>query len=592
VDVGALDIDERGRKSVFGHSLRRVASVAGITALAAIVAAGCGSSGGGGGTSKGSNALAKDQTLNINIAGEPDSIDPDKPSDIDSVNTLNQMFASLYRIEGQDSEVVPYLATEAPTISDDGLTYTVKMRDDAKWSDGTPITAQDVVYGVKRAADPATASKFALFVTDYIVGACEFSVHTQSKADQKAACGDLQTDGTADSVGVKAVDDHTVEFKLKKATPWFDQILSVQTYYPVPKQAVDKFGDKWTEPGNIVTSGPFTLKAWNHKQSIDLKKSDTFWDKDKIKLDNVHMAMIADPQTALQQFKKGALDTGYTRRMISPDDIDEAKTLPEYVDVKTTSTNYMYLNTRSPMLKDPKVRQGIAQAVDRKSIVDNITKRGDTPINTIIPTTMPGWDTIKEGNKDFLSSDGSPDVDKAKELLKEGGYNGEEISLYFTTEGGTGEAVATEIQSDLSKAGIKVKLVPLPSGDALYDKGSSPVDPSVNMILLGWGADYLDPYDYYQLFATPSIDKTINASNYSNPEFDKLWVESGKTIDKDARFDIDKQMEGMLTGPDGGMPAVPLYQPTDNSLLQKWVKGIEFTPSSLLFLDDAYITEH
>jgi len=577
---------------VFGHSLRRVASVAGITALAAIVAAGCGSSSGGGGTSKGSNALAKDQTLNINIAGEPDSIDPAKPSDIDSVNTLNNMFASLYRIEGQDSEVVPYLATDAPKISDDGLTYTVKIRDDAKWSDGTPLTAEDVAYGVKRATDPDTASKFALFVTDYLVGACEYNAHKLPKKDQMAQCGELQTDGSADAVGVKAIDDTTVEFKLKKATPWFDQILSVQTYYPTPKQAIEKFGDKWTEPGNIVTSGPFTLKDWKHKQSIDLVKSKTFWDADKIKLDNIHMAMIGDAQTALQQFKQGKLDTGYTRRMIAPDDIDEAKTLPEYVDVKTTSTNYMYLNTQSPELKDPKVRQGIAQAVDRKSIVDNITKRGDTPLNTIIPTTMPGWDTIKEGNDDFLSSDGSPDVDKAKELLKEGGYNGEEINLYFTTEGSTGQPVATEIQSDLSKAGVKVKLVPLPSGDALYDKASSPVDPSLNMVLLGWGADYLDPYDYYQLFATPSIDKTINTSMYSNPEFDKKWEESGKTIDKDARFDVDKELEGMLTGPDGDMPAVPLYQPTDNSLVQKWVKGLEFTPSSLLFLDDAYITEH
>lgn len=572
---------------------RQVArSIIGVGAvlMAAAIAAGCG---GGKEPGKVGEKLAakSDQVFTLNISSDPEGFDPAKASYVDTLNVINQMYVGMYRLQGPDNEVVPYLATELPTISDGGLTYTVKLRDDAKWTNGDPVTAEDIVYGVRYSLNPKTAAYFSGFMTS-IVGACE-SLAAGDAAALKG-CGDKPTDGKPESIGVRAVDEHTVEFKLKQQVPWFTQLLTVNTFYPLPGETIDKFGAKWTDVKNIVSNGPFQLDKYTRRKSVELKKSETFWDADKVTLQHINMIMVGDAKTAIKQFELGKLDTGFARTMVPPSDIDKWKTDDRYVSVDTSSTNYMYLNTRNEALKDPKVRQGIAVAVDRQTLVNNITKRGDVPLDTVIPTVLPGYDTIKQGAQEFIGAGSAPDVDKAKELLKEGGWkDGTELSLYFDSGGATGGLVSQSIQSDLSKVGVKVKLVPTP-GDVMQTPGVgvSPIGEKVDLLLQGWGADYLDAQDYYQLFTCDNVDAGINGSNYCDEEFDKLYNESLKVVDDDARFDIYKQLEAMLTGPEGAMPAVPLYQPKDDTVVQSWVKGFNLEPSSFLWLDDVQILEH
>lgn len=572
----------------------RAAAVIATLAVAGGIATGCGSDTGGSDTV--GKGLAKEQILRTMVNSEPATLDPARMQDADSFNVINQMFASLYRIEGQESELVPYLASELPEISEDGLTYTIKLRDDANWSNGQKITADDVVYGVQRSLDPKVAGYYATLLYP-IVGACEWNSSAKDEGekpgDDAAKCGGkLETDGKADSVAVKAMDPQTLEIKLKQATPWFDSSLALSVFSPQPKATIEKNGDSWTLPANIVTSGPFTLKKKDGKKSYVLAKSDSFWDKDKITLDQVVIEFISEAATGIRRFERGKLDTGFTRSIVPPAQIEKWKADERYVSVDTISTNYAYVNTANAKLKDPKVRQGIAQAINRKAIVENITKRGDTPVNTVVPTTIPGFDTIKGGADNFLDPKGEPDTELAGDLLKEGGWkDGDTITVYFPTDSPTAENIATAMQSDLKKVNVEAKLIPVGSFDDFLTL-VSPMDPKVDIALLSWVADYPDAQSFYQLFTCGNIENGLNSPRFCDEDYDKLYGEAIETLDTDARTAAYKELEAKLTGPDGGFPVVPLYQPKDDTVVQKWVDNLEYTPLGLFFLDDVKIREH
>jgi oligopeptide transport system substrate-binding protein len=576
---------------VSGPKFRWIAAIA-MVAVAAFVALGCGSDSGGDG---GSGELAKDQTLRINIAADPESFDPSVASFVDTYNTQNAIWAGLYRLTGKESELTPWLAEELPEVSEDGLKYTVKLRD-AKWSDGSPITADDVAFGIRRSLDPAVGAYYATLLLD-IVGACEYNTSgpaakDEGPKDDEEQCDGFKTDRKPESIGVKAIDDKTVEFTLEKQVPWFEQILALTVTYPQPQEVVEKFGEKWTEPQNIVTSGAFTLADYKRKESITLKKNPEFWDADNVTLDTIEMVMIEDPATAAKEFEKGDIDTGYVRTMFPNGQLDRWKTTDEYFSVPTSSTQYMYINTTNEELRDPKVRQGLALALNRKSVVENVTRRGDIVSEAMIPTVLPGYDTIKEGNQDFLTPEG--DLDKAKELLEQGGWKeGTELSAYYASDSTSAQDVVEAFQSDLEKVGVKLKPVPVVS-DVLQEPGYgvSPVDEKVDLLFQGWAADYLDAQNYYQLFTCANVEGGLNAANYCDEEYDEVYNQALETVDDGDRYELYKQLEAMLTGPDGGMPAIPTYEPVDQTLIQDWVEGFEPLPSSLLFFEDVKIHEH
>ncbi len=568
--------------------VRQAAVVTGTVALAAVIATGCG----GDSTSAGGDkaAPAAEQVLKINIGSDPEGFDPAKSSYVETFNVLTSMFAGLYRFQGADNELEPYLAAEMPKVSDDGLTYTVKLRDNLTWSNGDPLTADDVVFGVQYALRPSTGAYFASFMTS-IVGACE--IQAAGNKDKLEACGDDPTDGTPEQLGVKALDDTTVEFKLRRQVPWFEQLMTAVTFWPLHKESVEKFKDKWTLPENIVTSGPFTLASYDRSKQIVVKKNPKFFDAEAVKLKEIQFTMISDPKTAAKQFELGKIDSGFPGTLISPADIEKWKTKPEYMDSDSSSVAFLYLNTTNDELKDPKVRQGIAVAINRPAIVENINKKGDVPLNTLIPTVIPGYDTIKEGAQEFIGADSEPDIDKAKELLKQGGWkDGTELSVYYASEAPGLPLILQSVQSDLEKVGVKIKLVPTP-GDVLMQPGMgvSPVSAKVDILSLGWAADYLDAQNYYQLFTCDNIEQGLNSANFCDKEYDKLYEEALTTVDQDARFDLYKQLEAMLTGPEGMMPAIPMYQPVDTTLVQTWVKGFKLSPSSAIYYDGIEMME-
>jgi oligopeptide transport system substrate-binding protein len=561
-----------------------------VVLSAALIAVGCGDSGS---DSDDSSKLAAEQVLTWNTGSEITALDPPLGADLDSWNVVQQVFDGLYRFEGEgEGELVPRIASDLPEVSDDGLTYTVPLRDDAVWSNGDPLTANDVVYGFRRAMDPATGAYFAAFFQS-VVGACELT--NSAEGGDPSSCTGEKTDGTPESLGVEATDDHTVVFHLKEPVPWFDQLLATNIPYPIHQATVEKFGEKWVEPANIVSSGPYKLTAWKHDQSMTLTKFEDHWDADNITVETVNLEMVEEPQTALRQWENEELDSGDPGAMIPSEEIDAYKGKDEFYSALTAASNYVYMNTTNPELKDPKVRQGIALAINRQAIVDNITKKGDKALGTIIPSGLPGYDSIQEATQDFLPTDSGPNVDLAKELLAEGGWNSdEELSLYYTTESGVAQAVAEQVQSDLGDVDVKVKLVPLPTAGELYAPGvgTSPIEAKVDMTLLGWIADYFDPQDWYQLFTCDNVEAGLNPTNFCDEEFDKVYAEALQTVDLDARTELYKELEGMLTGPDGAMPAAPTFQDALATVVHPWVEGYELTSGGSFYFDKMKITEH
>ncbi|MCW2950028.1 MAG: bacterial extracellular solute-binding s, 5 Middle family protein, partial [Thermoleophilia bacterium] len=229
-------------------SVRRMLLSASVIVTAALVAVGCGGSSSDGGNSS-KSAGSQNLVVGVGAGSDPGNFDPTTINAYDTVNRNNSIWSNLYRYDKSGQKLVPFLATEAPQVSSDGLTYTVKMRSDAKWSDGKPLVADDMVFGVQHALDPATAAPFASFILA-IQGACEYF---SGGKDLKNKCAEYQTDkttltdGSADAVGVTALDDHTVQFKLNKVVPWFDQLLSLQVFIPLRKDIVTKYGKTWDE---------------------------------------------------------------------------------------------------------------------------------------------------------------------------------------------------------------------------------------------------------------------------------------------------------------------------------------------------------
>ena len=340
----------------------------------ALVAAGCGgddeegSSGTGATTGEGGGEAAN-QVITVNWGTEPPSLDPGLATDTTSSNILLNIMDPLVALD-KDLNPVPD-AAESFDTSEDGLTVTFKLRDDLKWTNGDPVTAEDFIYSWKRTVSPELGADYA-YQFYGIVGAQEYN----SCDPKKDKCAAL-----ADKMGVKAVDDKTLEIKLTTPQPWFLQQMAHHSFLAVNKKAVDQFGDKWTEAANIVTNGPFKLASWKHNSTIDLVKDPNWRDAANVKLTRVNGRMISDGITAVQAFEAG--ETDVDAQPPPPDEIARLKETPEYVQYPSLGTYYYGFNVKN--VPDVKQRRAMALAIPRQSIIDNVSQGGQLPATGFTP---------------------------------------------------------------------------------------------------------------------------------------------------------------------------------------------------------------
>jgi oligopeptide transport system substrate-binding protein len=534
-----------------------------VLTAAVVSAAGCGGSSGGGsggqsGSSGATGAKAADQVLTIAWGAEPPSLDPGLATDVTSSNILLNIMDPLVKL-GDDLEPVPSLA-ESWDASKDGETVTFHLRSDGKWTNGDPVTAEDFEWSWKRTISPDLAADYA-YQFYGIVGAADYN------ACQK------DCEALADKVGIKAIDDRTLEVHLTSPQPWFVQQVSHHSFLAVHRATVEQFGDRWTDPKNIVTDGPFKLESWEHDSTIDLVKNDAWRDAQDVSLTRVNGKIIVDGTTRVQAFEAGevdALDAGG----LPPDEIARLKETPEYESYPALGTYYYGFNLDN--LPDLNERRALSLAIDRRTIVDNIAQADQVPATGFSPKGLPGFDVF---NPKSPYTPESGDLDAAKDAMSQAQNPKTTLNLFFNDSPGHKE-IATAVQANWSELGVKTTLKQQEWAQFLEFLGPPP-NKAVDVYRNGWIGDYVDAINFLELW---TCDSGNNNSNYCDKDYDALVDRARQTPDNDARYKIYGQLEQKLVGQDGALPFTPLYWYTYPNLEKLSVKE-SFTVNLLNQID-------
>jgi oligopeptide transport system substrate-binding protein len=520
-----------------------------------------------GGGNQANNADDKDgdkgsvpQVLNINIKEEPYSLHPGLANDSISGTVLRQTFEGLTRIneKGEPEKAM----AEDIQISDDKLTYTFKIRD-AKWSNGDPVTAYDFEYAWKWVLDAKNGANYA-YQLYYL------------KNGEKANKGEV----SLDEVGVKALDEKTLEVKLENPTPFFLELVAFYTYYPINSKIAKENPDWYKQAGeNYTSNGPFKMVSWEKGKEIVLEKNENYWDADTVKLEKINMAYIADATTELEMFKRGELHwAGMPMHRIPVEALPQLKD-EGLLQSKVIHGTYWYkFNTQNKFLKNVNIRKALTYAIDRKAIVENISQGGEIPAMAAVPPTI-----IPENEKGYFKDN---DVEKAKEHLEKGlkelGLSSAadiKLTLSYNTDE-LHQKIAQAIQEMWKKnLGIEVQLTNnefavhidnLTQGN--YDIGR-----------IGWLADFTDPMNFLELYR----DKNGGNNNtfWENAEYKRLLDEAKTELDSEKRQQLIKDAEQILMDE---MPIAPIYFYTNPYVKAENLKGVVLTDSGEIQFKWAY----
>ncbi|MCZ2257353.1 peptide ABC transporter substrate-binding protein [Sporosarcina sp. G11-34] len=503
---------------------------------------------------------AEKQEITVNAGSEPPAIDPALATDTTSGWVLDHIFEGLYTRD-EEGKAIPGLA-EKTEVSEDGKTYTFTIRDGAKWSDGSALTASDFEFAWKHVLSPDTGSSFAFYMY-YLVGAEDYN----------------KGNGTAEDVGVKALDEKTLEVTLNEPLGYFETLLTMWTFYPVKEELVAG-NENWSaEAGTYVSNGPFKMTAWEHDSEVVIEKNDEYYDKDTVKLDKITFKMVGEATTYYQMYKTGELDF----IMKLPTDVIESEKGNDDFEIVPYYGTYMYMfNVEKEPFTNEKVRKAFGMSVDRKVLTENVTLAGEIPAYGMVPV---GADTpegdFREAGGDYFEED----FDKAKELLKEGmaeeGWTTlPEVTLLYNTDENhkkTAEAVQEMFKQNL---GVEIKLANQEWKTYLETTKTH----NFQMARMGWIGVFVDPVvnlDYYL------GDSPNNRTGWVNEDFDRLMAESKVEQDQEKRYELLHQAEAILME---DFPMMPLYFYTNTYLMNENIEGAARYVNRFPFMKWAEVT--
>jgi oligopeptide transport system substrate-binding protein len=523
--------------------------VTGLLGAFSLAAVACGGGEEGPAGATGGTEQAANQVLRIGWGAEPPSLDPGLATDTTSSNVLLAIMDPLVRLNPQTLDAEPSLA-ESWDVN--GADVTFHLRSDATWTNGDPVTAGDFVYSWKRTLSPELAADYAYQLYG-IKGAAEYN------ACQK------NCDALADKVGVEAPDDQTLVVHLTSPQPWFIQQASHHSFLAVHQATVEQFGDKWTEPENIVTNGPFMLKSWEHEASIDLVKNPDWRDADSVKLTAINGTIIVDGTTRVQAFESGEIDT-LDGGGLPADEIARLKETPEYEVYPALGTYYYGFNVKN--LPDIHERRALSLAINRREIIDQIAQGDQIPATGYSPQGIAGFDTINP-NSPWTPENG--DLDQAKSEMSQAANPKTDITLFFN-DSPPHKEIATAVQASWKELGVNSTLKQQEWAQFLEFLGPPP-NSAVDVFRLGWIADYPDALNFLDQWTCNSGN---NATNFCDKSYDDLVEKARSTPDNEARWQIYAQLEQMLLGQDGVLPFSPIYWYTFPNLEKQSVKDTFF----------------
>ncbi|WP_217581840.1 peptide ABC transporter substrate-binding protein [Lysinibacillus sp. GbtcB16] len=506
-------------------------------------------------SSDGDDTIAS-QELHLVATGDLTTMSSLGSVDALAVTAMNSVFEGLYRI-GPENTPIPGMA-ESHEVSEDGTVYTFKIRKDAVWSNGTPVTAHDFEYAWKRAINPETQAIYSYLMLDI-----KNAANVQTEEDPLY--------GKVEEIGIKAINDETLEVQLNAPIPYFISLTTYAPFFPLNKEFTESQGDQYAlEAENMIYNGPFMMESWQHGQGWTFVKNESYWDKDTVKLTKITQKIVKDTATAVNLYEAGEIDTAE----LSSEYVAQYKDSPEYSTFLKPNTYFIRMNHENKYLSNLNIRKAIDMAWDKQGFADVILQDGSIPAYYLVPQ---GLSTDDKGN-DFR--DGNGDMNKTNiELAKEAWATGlkelgvDQVKLEFLTYDRAESKKAAEFiknQLETNLEGLELTINMQPNKQKLALEGAVDFDLDYG----GWGPDYQDPMTYIELFESTAY---YNQSNYKNEKVDTLIKQAKTTSNVTERWELMQQAEKLMME---DVAFAPTFQKGLSRLTKPYVKNLYEHPFS------------
>ncbi|MGQ8823858.1 peptide ABC transporter substrate-binding protein [Bacillus sp. NA_146.1] len=498
-------------------------------------------------TAKATDKNETKQSINLPYIAEIPTMDVTKATDSESMNVMRNVFEGLYTL-GEDNKLIPGVA-QSYDVSEDKKTYTFHLRE-SKWTNGTPVTAADFVFSWKRAVNPNTAAEYAFLF---------FDIKNAKRINSKEL--------PIDQLGVKAIDDKTLEVQLEQPIPYFIDLITFATFLPINEKYFESQGKQYgLEANQLVYNGAFLLDNWKHEQGFQLKNNPNYWDAKAVKLDEINFDVVKDKSTEINLYESGQID----RVGLTGEFVDKYRNNPDFKERSEVTMQFLRMNQKNEVLKNKNARLAISQAMNKKAFVDTVLNNGSLPADGFIPVNFakgPDGNDFRKENGALVKDDVKAAIENWKKARQELGK--EQVTLeLLTSDNAIAKKNAEYVKGELEKnlEGLTVHVKPQPRKQQIQLLLNSDYDLGVDV----WAPDIPDPITFLDLFTT---DSSYNFDKYSNLEYDKLIHQVKKDLagDENARWEAMKQAEKLLLE-DGAV--APFYQPGRSYLQRSSIKGI------------------
>jgi oligopeptide transport system substrate-binding protein len=490
--------------------------------------------------------LAAEQVLHWGNGSEPQGLDPHKSEGVPGSNIQRDLFDGLVS-EAPNGELVPGGA-ESWDINSDGTVYTFNLRRDARWSNGEPVTADDWVYSLRRSADPVTGSRYT-FILEPVLNAAKISA------------GELPVD----TMGVRAIDDYTLEISLEAPTPYFLGLLTHSSTYAMHRPSVETHGDRVTRPGNFVTNGAYMLDEWVAQSHVKLVRNPWYWDNDSTVIDEVYFHAQENRVAEISRYRANELDITYTDLPVTQLDWIMENLPDELVTGPYLGSYYYGFNMTKPPFKDnPALRRALTLAVDRDIITTQIRKAGEIPAFGWVPPVL-NYEGQQMPEAAWTQEEREAE---ARRLYAQAGYSEDdplEVEILYNTED-SHRVIAIAIASMWREVlGVETSITNQ-EWKVYLDTRRQKIDTQV--FRAGWIGDYNDANTFAAMFLSTS---DLNDSGYENPRYDELIYLAAEEIDLERRAEYLEEAERVFLE---DLPIMPLYFYATTRLVKPWVAGL------------------
>jgi oligopeptide transport system substrate-binding protein len=475
---------------------------------------------------------------------DPATLDHHRTSTVAEANLIRDLYEGLV-VVAPDGDTVPGVA-ESWEQSEDGLTYTFTLREDARWSNGDPVTAGDFVFAYRRIMDPATAAGYA-------------SILFPIANAQAINAGDM----AVEELGARAVDDRTLEITLANPTPYFLDLLTHQTGMPLHPPTVEEHGDQFTRAGTLVTNGAYMLESFTPNDRIVLRKNPEFHDAANVDIDAISYIPFEDRSACLRRFEAGEVhicsDVPAEQMAYMRENHPEALRIAPYLGVY-----YLPVKTEKDTLSDPRVRQAMSMVIDRDFIANQVWQETMLPAYSLIPPGIANY--VEDAPQlDYAGADLLDREDDAIALLEEAGVSGLSVELRYNSSENHKNTMAA-VADMLSSIGISASLVEM-EGTNYFNYLRE--DGDFDLARAGWIGDYNDPQNFLYIFES---DVSFNYPGWQNDEYDGLMRQAEQETDLQARAEILAQAERLFLDE---VPGIPLMYYSSRALVSERIGGWE-----------------